>query len=193
MSKQVENIALENVELKIINSNAYYILKIIGIIVGVIGALIAGAILNRGASKPFIDKYIELPLWASLLLYILTLVLLGIAVFLQFNKNKNKGQISLTKNEIKINKETFPIENKSIKFYFNSLKHKSSYKRDFMEGCNNWIEFENNGKIIKKEFEIESKIHDDNILNQITNWQQLGMDVNIKEKKRNFWQMWNEF
>ena len=87
MSEQIENIESQIIELNIINSNAYYIFKIIGIIIGIIGALIAGAILSRGASTPFIDRYIELPLWASLLLYIFTLILLGISVSLQCNKN----------------------------------------------------------------------------------------------------------
>lgn len=193
MKERIENIESENTELKIINSNAYYIFKIIGIIIGFIGALISGAILSRGRSKPFIDRYIELPLWATLLLFIFTLILLVISVSLQFNKNKNKGQIILSKNSIKINKESFPIKSGAIEFYFNSLKNKSSYKRDFMEGCNNWIVFGENGNLIKKEFRIDSKSHEDNIMGQILKWQKIGIDIRVKEKKRNFWQMWNEF
>ena len=193
MNEQIENIESENTELKIINSNAYYIFKIIGIIIGFIGALISGAILSRGTSKPFIDRYIELPLWATLLLFIFTLILLVISVSLQCNKNKNKGQIFLSKNSIEINKESFPIKSRAIEFYFNSLKYKSSYKRDFMEGCNNWIVFGENGNLIKKEFRIDSKSHEDNIMRQILKWQEIGIDIKVKEKKRNFWQMWNEF
>ena len=62
-----------------------------------------------------------------------------------------------------------------------------------MESCNNWIETDDNGNIITKEFRIDSKAHEEKILNQINKWQQLGIDVEIKKKKRNFWQMWNEF
>lgn len=193
MNERILNMEPENIELKIINSNAYYIFKIIGIIIGFIGALISGAILSRGTSKPYIERYIELPLWATLLLFIFTLILLVISVSLQCNKNKNKGQIFLSGNDIKINKESFPIKSGSIEFYFNSLKHKSSYKRDFMEGCNNWIVFGENGNLVKKEFRIESKSQEESIKKKISDWQQSGIDLKIKEKKRNFWQMWNEF
>ncbi|WP_346863941.1 hypothetical protein [uncultured Draconibacterium sp.] len=193
MSNQTKHIESSFIELKTINSNAYYIVKIIGFVMGTIAALIGGAILSRGQSEPFISRWIELPLWLTLILVVLVFIMIIIASFLQCNKYSNSGMLYLHENKIEIENKNFPIENKSIKFYFNSLKHKSNYKRDFMEGCNNWIEFENNGKTIKKEFKIESKTHDDNILNQITKWQHLGIDVKIKEKRRNFWQMWNDF
>ncbi|WP_346854875.1 hypothetical protein [uncultured Draconibacterium sp.] len=193
MSNQTKHIESNIVELKSINSNAFYILKITGVIIASIGVLLGALVFTRGASPNALSRFIELPLSIELFLGFLVFILIILGVSIQFNKYKNKGKIELRDNTIKINEETFSIKNKTIQFYFNSLKNKSTYKRDFMEGCNNWIEFENNGKTIKKEFKIESKIHDDNILNQIAKWQHSDIDVKIKEKKRNFWQMWNDF
>ena len=180
-------------EFNIIDSNMFYILKIIGVAIAIFDTLLAGMIFSRGASRNFISRYVDIPYSIEIMLYILVFVLVIFSVRLQFNKNSNKGKLCFDESDIKVDEAIFGLKDRKINIYFNSVENKSVFKRSFLEGCNNWVEIIDNKEIQKKEFRIYSKQQEDELLSQLQAWQESGIAVKINKVRLSFWQKWNEF
>ncbi|MGQ7871464.1 hypothetical protein [Sunxiuqinia sp. sy24] len=183
----------DKLEFKIVNSNSFYIIKIIGVSIGIIGILLGGAVLARGTNGNFISLFIQLPFWLELTLGITSFILIGISVIMQFNKNSEKGLFTVGENSLCVDNKDITLKQKVIIIQTNALKNKPIYKRDFLEGSNNWLKIRENDKsIFDVEFLIDSKEKEDGLLTLIDQWKETNQ-ITFQKSKSNFWQKWNEF
>ncbi len=77
----------------LINSRKFFVKSIYGYLIMGFDALLAGAVFSRGASRSFISRIIDIPYGIEVTLYFLVFILLGIAVSLIVNKEKNIGEV----------------------------------------------------------------------------------------------------
>jgi hypothetical protein len=193
MTKETKNIKSDYLEFKIINSNAFYVQKVVGVIIGIIAILIGGSVMSRGTGGNFISLFIELPFWIEIVLMIMSFVLVGVSVTMQFNKNSRKGILQLQENTVQVDEHNLVLTNKKIEINLNTLKEKGIYKRKFLEGSNNWLTLtENDNSILKIEFLIDSKEKEDQLFKLADKWRELNT-ITFKDSRTNFWQKWNEF
>jgi hypothetical protein len=193
MTKETKNIKPDYLEFKIINSNAFYVQKVVGVIIGIFAILIGGSVMSRGTGGNFISLFIELPFWLEIVLMIMSFVLVCVSVTMQFNKNSRRGILQLQEKIAHVDERNLVLTDKKIEIKLNTLKEKSIYKRKFIEGSNNWLNLTNNDNSISKiEFLIDSREKEDQLLKLADKWKEANK-VTINESNTNFWQKWNDF
>jgi hypothetical protein len=194
MTATNKHINMQNLEFKTIDSKSFYIIKMIGIFIGVIGILIAASVFQRGTNGNLINRFIQLPFWFEMTLGLLSFVLIGISVSMQFNKNSRKGQLCLLPDSIIFDNQKITLNNKSITIFINTVKDKNVYKRSFLEGSNNWLKINSQDKTdYKFEFLIESKGQEDNLIDLTKYWKTNSIEIEMENQKPNLWQSWNDF
>ncbi|MGF7141577.1 hypothetical protein [Roseimarinus sediminis] len=194
MTATIEHIDSQNLEFRIIDSKSFYVIKIIGIFLGVIGVLIGASIFQRGTNRNLMSLFTQLPFWLEMTLGLLSFVLIGISVTLQLNKNSKKGKLQLSIDSIEFDSKKISLDNKSITISINKVKNKNIYKRSFLEGSNNWIIIKSYNKPdYKFEFLIESKTQEDNLIELIEYWRTNSNEIKLENQKPSFWQTWNDF
>lgn len=175
----------------IINSRRFFIKQICGYFLLVIDALLAGAVASRGASRSFLSRISEIPYGFEILLYLLALILLGVAVSLIVNKEKNKGEIIFETDRIVLNEKYLNLPN-SLTIFLNPSREKRIYQRSINDGGgNNWIEFIDNGKTLKFEFLIPSLKKEEEMKKIIEVFNKNGYNVSLKLSPPSFWEKIN--
>jgi len=163
--------------------------NICGYIIMGLDTILAGAVVSRGASRSFLSWLLDISYGVEILLYILVFILLGIAVSLIVNKEKNKGEIQFGTDGLDLAGKKISLASTPITVSFNASKEKGIYERTIKDnGGNNWIEFMQNGKIEKYEFLIPSQKKEEELTGLINEYRRNGFKVETKVSLPSFWE-----
>jgi hypothetical protein len=173
----------------LINSRRFFIKRICGYVIAGFDTLLAGVIFSRGASRNFLSRFIDIPYGVEVGLYFMVFILLGIAVVLIVNKEKDKGKIQFDTDYLELAGKEINLENTPVTVSLNASKEKGIYERTIKDnGGNNWIEFMQNGKIEKYEFLIPSQKKEEELTGLIDEYWKNGFKVELKSSPPSFWE-----
>ena len=172
-----------------INSRSFFIKRIVGYIIMGLDTILAGAVASRGASRSFLSWLVDIPYAIEILLYVLVFILLGIAVSLIVNKEKNKGEIQFDTDRLNLGKKEINLANTPVTVSLNASKEKRIYERTIKDGGgNNWVEFIQNSIPEKYEFLIPSQKKEEELTGLIDEYLKKGFKVELKSSPPSFWE-----
>lgn len=180
-----------NIELMftLIDSNKFFIKRICGYVIMGFDTLLAGAVASRGASRSFLSRVADIPYGIEILLYVLVFILLGIAVSLIVNKEKDKGKIQFDTDFLELAGKEIKLTNTPVIVSLNASGEKRIYERTIKDsGGNNWVKFTQNVKPEKYEFLIPSQKKEEELTKLIDEYREKGFKVELKSSPPSFWE-----
>jgi hypothetical protein len=179
----------KNANYTLIDSRKFFIKRICGYIVAGIDILLGGMIFSRGASRNFLSRFVDIPYGIEILLYVLVFILLGIAVSLIVNKEKDKGKIQFDTDYLELAGKEINLADTPVTVSLNASKEKGIYERTIKDGGgNNWVEFIKDGKPEKYEFLIPSQKKEKELTGLIDEYWKKGFKVELKSSSPSFWE-----
>ncbi len=173
----------------LINSKRFYIKKATGQILAIVAILLGGAVIGRGRDGSFISLFVDVPFFVEVLLFVFALILVGVSVALQLNREKNKGEIYFGTDTLNLSGKEISLANTLLAVSLNASKEKRIYERTIKDnGGNNWIEFVQNGELKKYEFLIPSQKKEEELTGLIDEYWKKGFKVELKASPPSFWE-----
>jgi hypothetical protein len=179
----------KNLTLIIINSNKFFRKRLLGILIAVVGVLLASVVFARGANNNVLSVFVDIPFALEIVLYVAVFVLIFVGAGLQFNSEKDKGQIQFCIDSLDLAGQEINLANTSITVSLNASQGKGIYERTIKDsGGNNWIEFVQNGEPKKYEFLIPSQKKEEELTGLIDEYRKKGFKVELKASPPSFWE-----
>ncbi|MDX8341776.1 hypothetical protein SLH46_21435 [Draconibacterium sp. IB214405] len=173
----------------LINSKRFYFKKVTGQILGTIAILLGGAVIGRGRDGSFISLFVDVSFFVEVMLFVFALILVMFSIALQFNKEKNKGEIYFDTDRLDLSGKEISLANTLVTVSLNASKEKRIYERTIKDGGgNNWVEFIQNGKLEKFEFLIPSQKKEEELTGLIDEYWKKGYTIELKSSQPSFWE-----
>lgn len=181
------------IEIKQVSVRRHFIIKVLVIIFGVIGAVLLTLVITRGSSDSILKTY-NVPGYVRIIVLIIGLLFVFITLGLLSLRNKQIGVIAFFDDYINLQDLNRKIMLSNISRFILSINphpNKPIYYREIKSfGGNNWIEIEEQGgETHRYEFLIRSEKQEKEILELVKKWRENGLNVEVGKSPKMFWEI----